>query len=200
MRAIFLDRDGVICENRSDYVKTWDEFKFLPGAKESLAALSHLRLPIIIITNQSAINRGYTTVAAVDNIHRRMVSKIHAAGGRVDRVLYCPHRPDEGCECRKPRAGMLRRAAEELRLDLRRSYMVGDALTDLQVGLAVGATPVMVLTGRGFRQLLPSLRTLGDDFFVARSIMGAAAHIIGAEVPSLPPKFVPQPFSSPIYG
>lgn len=198
MHAVFLDRDGVICENRSDHVKSWDEFNFLPGAKESIAALSRLNIPIVVVTNQAAINRGLTTAAAVIDIHTRMVAEINAAGGRVDRVLYCPHRPAEACDCRKPRAGMLRRAAADLRLDLRRSYMVGDALTDLQAGLAVGATPVMVLTGRGFRQLLPSLRALEDEFFVARSIVGAAAHIIKTEIAPVLPQFVSRPM--PLHG
>ncbi len=201
MRAIFLDRDGVICENRSDYVKTWDEFTFLPGAKESLAALSRIGLPIVVITNQSAINRGMTTAAAVEDIHRRMIIAVRAAGGRIDRVLYCPHRPDEHCDCRKPEAGMLRRAAAELNVDLSRSYMIGDALTDLQAGLHAGAEPILVLTGRGFKQLLPAMHTLKENFFVVRSIMGATAHILGAEIVRSHPVH-PQilPISTPIIG
>ncbi len=182
MRAIFLDRDGVICENRTDHVKTWHEFRFIPGAKESLAALSRLGLPIVVITNQAAINRGMTTAAAVEDIHRRMVAEVRAFGGRIDRVLYCPHRPDEHCNCRKPEPGMLLRAAAELNIDLTQSYMVGDALTDMQAGLRVGADAILVLSGRGFRQLLPALRTLGSDFSVARSLMGATAHILNAEI------------------
>ena len=181
MHAIFLDRDGVICENRSDYVKTWDEFNFLPGVKESLVALSRLNLPIIVITNQSAINRGLTTVAAVEDIHDRMRAEVRAAGGRIDRVLYCPHRPDEACDCRKPHTGMLRRAAAEMHFDLSGSYMVGDALTDLQAGLAVNAISILVLSGRGSNQLPIALQTLGNAFVVSRNLADAMTHIIKTE-------------------
>jgi len=182
MRAIFLDRDGVICENRTDHVKSWDEFRFVPGARESLAALSRLGMPIVVVTNQAAINRGMTTTAAVEDIHRRMVAEVEAFGGRIDRVLYCPHRPEEHCKCRKPEPGMLLHAATEMGIDLARSYMVGDALTDMQAGLAVGAETILVLSGRGFRQLLPALHTLGDSLFVVRSLVGATAHILNAEL------------------
>ena len=182
MRAIFLDRDGVICENRTDHVKSWDEFRFIPGAKESLAALSRLGLPIVVITNQAAINRGLTTAAAVEDIHRRMVAEVAAFGGRIDRVLYCPHRPDEHCNCRKPEPGMLLRAAAEMNIDLSQSYLVGDALTDIQAGLRVGADAILVLSGRGFAQLMPALHAFGSDFSVARSITGATAHILNAEI------------------
>lgn len=181
-RAIFLDRDGVICENRTDHVKSWSEFQFIPGAKESLVALSRLGMPIVVITNQAAINRGMTTAIAVEDIHRRMVAEIEAFGGRIDRVLYCPHRPDEHCDCRKPEPGMLLRAAAELNINLVHSYIIGDALTDLQTGLRVGSDPILVLSGRGFRQLLHARRALGSAFSVARNITGATAHILNAEI------------------
>lgn len=172
--AIFLDRDGVICENRADYVKTWDEFVFIPEAKQAIALLSRLDAPIIVVTNQSGINRRVMTSEVVDDIHRRMVQEIVAAGGRIDQVLYCPHRPEDNCRCRKPKAGMLQQAGVEFGLDLSRSHMVGDALTDLQAGRSAGCHPFLVLTGRGFKQLLPALRVLADSFTVAHSLMGVA--------------------------
>ncbi len=182
MRAIFLDRDGVICENRAEHVTNWEKFRFLPGVKSSLAALSRLGLPIIIVTNQAIINRKMATVAAVEDIHRRMVNEIEAFGGRIDRVIYCPHRPDEKCGCRKPEPGMLVRAANEMGIDLTCSYMVGDAVTDLQAGLRVNCRVFLVLTGRGLRQLLPAFHIVGDDFTIARNLMGATSQILKAEV------------------
>ncbi|RLC65703.1 MAG: hypothetical protein DRI48_06440 [Chloroflexi bacterium] len=104
-RAVFIDRDGVICRNRNDHVKSWREFVFIPGALEAMARLASLDLHIVIITNQAAINRGLISTAVVEDIHARMVRAIEAAGGRVDQVVYCPHRPDENCSCRKPRPG-----------------------------------------------------------------------------------------------
>ena len=147
MRGILLDRDGVINRERSDYVKHWDEFEFLPGALEALRRLTTLDWPILVITNQSAIGRGLVTEGAVADIHQRMITAVAAAGGRIDDVFVCPHRPDAGCACRKPRPGLLHRAAREFQLDLARCYLVGDAPTDLEAARSAGCQPIMVLTG-----------------------------------------------------
>jgi D-glycero-D-manno-heptose 1,7-bisphosphate phosphatase len=181
MRAVFLDRDGVICENRPDHVKSWDEFQFVPGAKNSLAALSRLGLPIVVVTNQAIVGRGIVPAGVVDEIHRRMMAEVKAYGGRIDRVLYCSHRPEDGCACRKPQAGMLLQAADEMGIDLRKSYMVGDAASDLVAGQQVGCRSFLVLTGRGKQQLLTALRSV-ERFSIARNLMGATAHIVKAEL------------------
>jgi len=181
MRAIFLDRDGVICENRSDHVKSWDEFQFLPGAKDSLAALSRLGLPIIVVTNQAIVGRGMVPASMVDDIHRRMVAEVEAYGGRIDRVVYCPHRPEDRCGCRKPEPGMLWQTADEMGIDLTQSYLVGDAATDLMAGQRVGCRLIMVLTGRGLQQLLPALHAV-DRFTVTRNLVSATTHILKAEL------------------
>ena len=185
MRAIFLDRDGVICENRSDHVKTWDEFQFLPRAIDSLAALSRLDLPIIVISNQAAINRGFVSTNIVEDIHRRMVAEIEAGGGRIDRVMYCPHRPDENCNCRKPQPGMLRQIATEMDIDLTQSYLVGDAATDIIAGNRVGCRNFLVLTGRGFKQVVPALQQAKGHFTIVRDLMDAAITIIEVEAKML---------------
>jgi D-glycero-D-manno-heptose 1,7-bisphosphate phosphatase len=153
-RAVFVDRDGVICRNRDDYVKSWEEFVFLHGALKALARLARLELYIVVITNQSIINRSMVPVDVVEEIHARMVRAIEAAGGRIDRVMVCPHRPDEHCACRKPQPGLLLAAAEELDLDLSQSFLIGDAESDMQAGRAVGCRRYLVLTGRGWRQLI----------------------------------------------
>ena len=181
MRAIFLDRDGVICQNRPDHVKSWNEFRFLPGAKNSLAALSRLDLPIIVITNQAIVGRGMVPVRVVDDIHRRMVAGVEAHGGRIDRVVYCPHRPEDHCDCRKPESGMLLQVAEEMGIDLSRSYLVGDAVTDLVAGQQVGCQLYLVLTGRGPQQLAACRRSVGS-FSVTSNLTDAAARIVQAEV------------------
>ena len=151
-QAIFLDRDGVINENRDDYVKAWEEVRFFPGVFEALARLAATPFRIVLTTNQSPIGRGILTRAQVEAINRRLVAEIEARDGRVDGVYYCPHRPDEGCDCRKPRPGLLLQAAQELDLDLKKSYLVGDAVGDVEAALAVGVRPVMVRTGRGTAQ------------------------------------------------
>jgi D-glycero-D-manno-heptose 1,7-bisphosphate phosphatase len=181
MRAIFLDRDGVICENRSDHVKRWSEFRFLPQAKTGLAALSRLGLPIVVVTNQAAIHRGLVTTEAVEGIHQQMITEIMAGGGRIDRVYYCPHRPDEKCRCRKPESGMLLEAAQSMGIDLARSYLVGDAATDLMAGNRVGCRTFLVLTGRGIKQLWPTLRAIGPRFTIVRNLAHVIPHIVKAE-------------------
>lgn len=176
-RAVFLDRDGVICENRDDYVKSWKEFTFLPRACEAIARLAQSDLHIVIATNQSAINRGLVAKEVVENIHVRMVRAVEAAGGRVDLVTYCPHRPDEECGCRKPGPGMMRAAAEELGLDLEQSYLIGDASSDIRAGQAVGCRCYLVLTGRGRDELSECWGSL-RGFRVAADLEMAVEHIL----------------------
>jgi len=182
MRAIFLDRDGVICHNRPDHVKSWSEFVFLDCARPSLARLAKLDMLIVIITNQAAINRGLVSAATVHDIHRRMVQEIERTGGRVDGVYFCPHRPDEECGCRKPQPGLLRQAAADLGIELRDSYLVGDACADVQAGLAVGCIPFMVLTGRGTSQVVDALRQASGRFYVAADLSEVATDILRREL------------------
>lgn len=161
--AIFLDRDGVICENRPDHVKAWDEFAFLPGVLDALRMLAETNTTVVVVTNQAIINRGLVSRDTVDEINRRMVIEVQQQGGRVDAVLYCPHRPDERCLCRKPQPGLLMQAAEQFNADLRQSFLVGDARSDIEAALAVGSKPILVLTGRGKEQwrLLQECRVNG---------------------------------------
>ena len=181
MQAIFLDRDGVICENRSNHVKSWQEFRFLPEVKSSILALSQLGLPIIVVTNQAIVGRGVVTASIVDEIHQRMIAEITASGGRIDRVIYCPHRPEDNCYCRKPKPGMLLQVAQDMNIDLPRSYFIGDAATDLMAAQQVGCRAFLVMTGRGFQQLEPALQAMSGQFSVARDLKEAAAQIIKAE-------------------
>ncbi|HET7011060.1 MAG TPA: D-glycero-beta-D-manno-heptose 1,7-bisphosphate 7-phosphatase [Anaerolineales bacterium] len=156
--AVFLDRDGVIIENRLDYVRSWDDVEFIPSALEALARLSRSDYAIVITTNQSAIGRGYLSRQQADAINQRLVDHVRRAGGRIDGVFLCPHAPDDGCECRKPKPGLLFRAAEAMGLDLSRSIMIGDTLSDVQAGAAAGiGTLALVQTGLGAAQqsLLP---------------------------------------------
>ena len=148
-RAIFLDRDGVLCENRSTYVKSWEEFRWLPGAREALRILARLDVPVVIVTNQSVINRGLTTMARVDEMHRRMTRAVHRAHGRLDAIYVCPHRPDEGCSCRKPGVRLFHQAADDLRIDLERAYLIGDAMADVQAGWELKLRVILVRTGLG---------------------------------------------------
>ncbi|MFQ6067505.1 MAG: D-glycero-beta-D-manno-heptose 1,7-bisphosphate 7-phosphatase [bacterium] len=147
-RVVFLDRDGVICKDRDDYVKSWDEFVWIPGAREALRRLSGNHHMAIVVTNQSAVGRGLTSRLSVEDIHRRMMRGVQQVGGRIERVYYCPHQPEDGCSCRKPKPGLLVTAAEDYTLDLKSSYLVGDSLGDIEAGRHVGCTTIMVRNGK----------------------------------------------------
>jgi D-glycero-D-manno-heptose 1,7-bisphosphate phosphatase len=173
--AIFLDRDGVINENRSDHVKSWAEFIFLPGALDALRRLAQLPLPVLVVSNQAVIGRGIMTGGEVEAINRRMIAEVSAAGGRIDDVFICPHRPDEACDCRKPRPGLLLQAAERWDLDLRRCILIGDAGNDILAAHSAGCQPVLVLTGRGVAQL-PALLAAGIQGLQIVSDLSAAVN------------------------
>jgi D-sedoheptulose 7-phosphate isomerase len=176
--AVFLDRDGVINENRADYVKSWEEFVFLPNVFEPLRQLAQNGQVIVVVSNQSAINRGLVSPETVEAVNRQMCEVVATNGGRIDAILTCPHRPDENCHCRKPAPGLLLQAAQQFALDLPRSYLIGDALSDIAAGLAVGCRPILVLTGQG-REQLPRLVEKGySGYHVVADLREAVSWIV----------------------
>lgn len=149
-RAAYLDRDGVICVNRPDYVRTVSDFEFLPGALDALAALSVLPVKILVVSNQSGVGRGVMSADALWRINAHMLAEVARVGARIDGVYYCVHAPDADCQCRKPRIGLLTRAAKAHGVtDPRGCWMVGDSYEDVRAGLSFGARPLLVRTGRG---------------------------------------------------
>lgn len=178
MSVIFLDRDGVINENRPDYVKSWSEFRFLPGAREAIAALTRAGHRIIVCTNQAGIARGSLAVETVHDIHYHMLTELHAYGGHIEKIYYCPHGREAQCLCRKPRPGMLLRARDELALDLSDALFIGDSMTDMQAGEAAGVRCIMVMTGLGAEQLRASSNQSKMPFTVRQSLQHAADTIL----------------------
>src|SRR5687767_7935985 len=153
--AIFLDRDGVLIENRSDYVRDWSQVRIFPAALRVLSHSAVRNYKIVIVTNQSAVGRGLISLETANEINNRLVNLIHHHGGQVDGVYMCPHKPEDDCFCRKPKPGLLLQAAKELALDLQRSCMIGDAWSDVQAGQRAGVLHKIILkTGRGTEQLL----------------------------------------------
>jgi histidinol-phosphate phosphatase family protein len=144
--AIFIDRDGVINYNRNDYVKSWDEFKFIPGAKKAIKRINETDRLLILITNQSPIGRGIFTKETLDNIHFKMLNELGEAGAHIDAIYFCPHKPDDGCDCRKPKPGLILRAASDYNIDLRKSWMIGDSDSDLKAGKDAGCKTLKVTT------------------------------------------------------
>ena len=152
--SIFLDRDGVLIENRSDYVRDWSQVKIIPEAIRALSLVPIKKYKVIIVTNQSAVGRGLLLLKTAQEINQRLVDLIHDHGGKIDSVYMCPHLPEDGCSCRKPLPGLLLQAAQEQSLDLQRSWMIGDAWSDVQAGEAAGTRgSILLKTGRGAEQL-----------------------------------------------
>ena len=142
--AVFLDRDGVINARRSDHVKSWSEFRFVPGSLRALRLLADMGERIVVVTNQSVVDRGLLTAEGLASIHARMTQAVRRAGGRIDAVYACPHVPEARCSCRKPGAGLLLRAGDELGIDLGRSVLIGDSPCDVEAARAARCRPILV--------------------------------------------------------
>ena len=149
MKLVILDRNGTINVNRDDFVKSDVEWTPLPGALEAVARLNHARWHVVIASNQSGLGRGLFDVASLNLMHAKMHKMLASVGGRVDAVFYCPHSPDENCNCRKPKAGLFRQIGDRYGVDLVNVPTCGDSLRDLQAGASVGCEPHLVLTGMG---------------------------------------------------
>ncbi|GAC1390237.1 MAG: D-glycero-beta-D-manno-heptose 1,7-bisphosphate 7-phosphatase [Ktedonobacteraceae bacterium] len=178
MSTIFLDRDGVINENRADYVKSWAEFRFLPGTHEAIAQLTRAGHRIVVCTNQAGVAKGSIARETVEDIHGRMTDALAAYGGHIQRIYYCPHGKEEQCACRKPRPGLLLRAQNELGIDLNDAVFVGDSMTDVQAGLAAGVRCMLVLTGLGAEQLRDHHHEANGPFLVMKSLKHAVDTIL----------------------
>ena len=144
--AIFLDRDGVINVDGPGYVESWSEFQFCPGALAAIRKLTEVGWEIYVITNQAGIAKGLYSEQRLMDIHWRMLLEIRRAGGQVLGIQFCPHTDEDACMCRKPRPGMLLKAAAKWGLDLTRSYFIGDSARDIQAGAVVGCTTLWVQT------------------------------------------------------
>jgi D-glycero-D-manno-heptose 1,7-bisphosphate phosphatase len=153
MKTVILDRDGVINQDSDAYIKTPDEWIAIPGSLEAIARLTQAGYRVVVATNQSGLARGLFTQATLDAIHLKMESAIQHHGGELAGIYYCPHGPDDGCSCRKPKPGLLQQIAQELGIDPKQTVLVGDSLRDLQAAAAVGIKPILVLTGKGRKTL-----------------------------------------------
>lgn len=156
--AVFLDRDGVLVDEL-DFLTDPRDLRLLSGATEAVRSLNRRGLPVVVVTNQSAIARGLLDERGLAAIHQRLRERLAEGGAELDAIFYCPHHPSAGappyrtaCDCRKPAPGLLLRAARMLGLDLGRSWIVGDSARDLEAGAAVGARGILVATGKGTRE------------------------------------------------
>ena len=166
MKLLILDRDGVINYDSDAYIKSLDEWIPLPGAVEAIARLSKAGWTVAVATNQSGLARGYYDVATLEAMHTRLRELVAEQGGEVGLIVHCPHGPDDGCACRKPKPGMLQQIAAHYGVPLHGVWFVGDSSGDLMAAQAVDCQPVLVKTGKGERtlaQALPADTLVFDD-------------------------------------
>ena len=149
MKLVILDRDGVINEDAPDYVKSPDEWHPIPGSLEAIAKLHQAEWRIFVVSNQSAVGRGLITLETLSKIHLKMDKALDDLGGRIDGLFFCPHTPAARCNCRKPKPGLLEDLAQRLRVKLTGVPFIGDTQKDVGAAKAVGAKPMLVLTGKG---------------------------------------------------
>jgi D-glycero-D-manno-heptose 1,7-bisphosphate phosphatase len=147
-RLVILGRDGILNVYREDHVKSPDEWLAVPGALEAVARLNHAGWHTVVATNQSGIGRGMIDMASINAVHLHMMQRLAAVGGRVDAVFFCPHTPEDNCDCRKPKPGLMRQIGQRYGLDLRTVPMVCDTVRDLHAARAAGCEPHLVRSGR----------------------------------------------------
>jgi len=167
MKLVILDRDGTINHDSDHYIKSLEEWRPMAGSLEAIARLTQAGYRVVVATNQSGIARGLFTTRALFDIHDALQRAAVQAGGRIDAFFFCPHAADAACQCRKPQPGMLLEVARRFNVSLKETYMVGDALRDVQAAAAAGARPVLVLTGKGKKThdenaLPPGTRVFAD--------------------------------------
>jgi D-glycero-D-manno-heptose 1,7-bisphosphate phosphatase len=176
--AVFLDRDGTISEDVG-YLNDVSQFRMFPFAAGAIRRLNDANLPVIVVTNQSGVGRGFFAESMVQTVHREMVQQLAAAGAHLTAIYYCPHTSEDECECRKPKPGMIRQAASEHGVDLARSFVVGDRYGDVELAQANGGQGVLVRTGYGDEDLrVNGAGWIRQPDFVADDLTDAVAWIL----------------------
>ncbi len=177
-RAVFLDRDGVINEDRPDYVKSVAELKIFPFVPDCIYRLNSAGFRVYVISNQQCVAKGLVSEADLYAIEFEIVRLLVGCGGKIDGFYYCTHLATQGCNCRKPKPGLLLQAAHEHDLDLGNSFVIGDSEKDLAAGREAGCRTVLVLTGKVSAEDVPALSIKPD--FVARDLTEAVEYILAA--------------------
>ncbi len=177
--VVFLDRDGVVNEDSPDYIKKWKEFHFLPGSLEALKKLHTNDFTAIVITNQAMIGRKISGPEELKEIHRNMRDAVKRHGGIIREIFFCPHRPDENCDCRKPKPGLILQAQKKYDIDLSTACMVGDSAKDIECALSTGLRQaILVRTGNGKRAEFTLKERNIIPEYVAEDLMDAVEWIL----------------------
>ncbi|MFV2061296.1 MAG: D-glycero-beta-D-manno-heptose 1,7-bisphosphate 7-phosphatase [Gammaproteobacteria bacterium] len=178
MKLIILDRDGVINEDSDDFIKSPEEFIPIPGSFEAITRLCHAEYKVVIASNQSGIARGYYDLDTLNAIHAKMHRLLGVHGGKIEAVFFCPHGPDDNCDCRKPKPGMLNDIAKRYDIPLSNVPFIGDSLRDITAARAAGASPYLVKTGKGSRTIENSKNSELDNVPIYNNLNDAVNHIL----------------------
>jgi histidinol-phosphate phosphatase family protein len=176
-KAVFLDRDGTIARD-VPYCSSPEDFKLLPGAADGIRLLNKHGFKVVVVTNQSGIARGYFTEEMLAKIHDKMHRDLAKSGAHIDAIYYCPHHPEDNCECRKPKPKMLLQAASDLNIDLGKSYVIGDKTMDIEMGKNVGCETVLIAEGNKEEE---KDKQVPSPDYTASSIDDGAKWIIGKQ-------------------
>lgn len=175
---VILDRDGVINQDSPDFIKSPDEFIPLPGSLEAIAALCGAGFEVIVASNQSGVGRGLFSIETLEQIHVKLREEARAAGGMISGIFFCPHRPDDHCDCRKPKPGLFEQIAATYHRQLDGVPVIGDSMRDLDAAIAAGAKPILVRTGNGLKTERELVEDSGIDVY--DDLAAAAAALIDA--------------------
>ena len=176
-QLVVLDRDGVINQDSDSFIRSSAEWHAIDGSLEAIALLGAHGFTVAVATNQSGLARGLFDLPALNEIHGTLVEAVEAAGGHIDRIVFCPHGPDEGCDCRKPAPGLLRQLAEHYGVSLQDVPFIGDSLRDLEAARAVGARGMLVRSGKG-QATEDALGGPGSELEVFDDLLRAARFLV----------------------
>ena len=157
IEAVFLDRDGVINYNRGDYVKNIKEFKIIPNVPHAIRLLNLANIKTVIVTNQSAINRGLLSIKVLNKIHSFLKDELQKYGAKVDAIYFCPHKPEDNCDCRKPKSGMILQASKDLDINCSNSLLIGDGESDMLAAKNVGMESILIQTNGDLLEIIESI-------------------------------------------
>ena len=176
-RAVFIDRDGTI-NTLVEYLDNPEQFVLIEGSAEAIKLLNINKYKVVVVTNQSGLGRGFFSEATLEKINDEFYSQLSEMGAEIDGFYYCPHKPEDGCSCRKPRTGLLEKASKDLSIDPLKSFMIGDRLSDIQAGVRFGCKPILVLTGYGESELSKVKKSLSESISVASNLLEAVEKTI----------------------
>ena len=181
MKAIFIDRDGVINKDpggwtEKGYVTNTKDFRFIPGTLEALKILKEKGIKVIVASNQGGVNKGFYTQGELDKVNEFMLKEIEKSGGAIEEVFYCIHKDEDNCDCRKPKPGMLEAAAKKYGIDLEKTYFIGDDKKDVLAGRKIGCKTILVLSGKASRKDIENWKEKPD--YVFKNLLEAVRWLI----------------------